>query len=218
MNDLLPLFPLGTVLFPGMPLPLQVFEPRYRELVNDLMQGQEPRVFGVVAIREGHEVGVEAVRSLYDVGCVAAVRRVEALPDGRFALMTTGSRRFRIAELDESRSYLQARADLLDEPVGDRDTVDSITDAVRRAFADYMAAVGDPDRPIELPEDPGLLSYLVAATMVIGLPERQDLLESPSTAQRLTRELDLLKRELGLMRTLRTMPMTPQQLPRHSQN
>jgi len=218
VNDLLPLFPLGTVLFPGMSLPLQVFEPRYRELVNDLMAGPEPRVFGVVAIREGHEVGSEAVRSLYDVGSVAVVRRVEALPDGRFALMTTGSRRYRIAELDESRAYLQARVELLDEPVGDRDSVERITEPVRDAYADYVATVGDSDRQLELPEDPGLLSYLVAATMVIGLPERQELLEAATTAQRLAREHDLLNRELGLMRTLHTMPLTPQQLPRHSQN
>lgn len=218
MNDLLPLFPLGTVLFPGMPLPLQVFEPRYRELVNDLMAGPEPRVFGVVAIREGHEVGVEAVRSLYDVGCVAVVRQVEGLPDGRFAVMTTGSRRFRTVDLDESRAYLQARVELLDEPAGARDSVDRSTESVRAAFADYVATLGDPERQLDLPEDPGLLSYLVAATMVIALPERQELLELPTTEQRLAREHELLTRELGLMRTLRTMPLTPRRLPRTSQN
>jgi Lon protease-like protein len=217
VNDLLPLFPLGTVLFPGMPLPLQVFEPRYRELVNELLSGPEPRTFGVVAIREGHEVGTAAVRSLYGVGCVAVVRRVEALPDGRFAMMTTGSRRFRIVETDESRPYLQARVELLDEPTGDSDLA-GINDSVRKAFADYAATLGDPGRGIDPPEDPGLLSYLVATTMVISLPERQELLEVSTTSQRLAREHDLLNRELGLMRTLRTMPVTPQQLPRHSQN
>jgi hypothetical protein len=108
--------------------------------------------------------------------------------------------------------------ELLDEPVGDRDSVERITRSVRNSYADYIATVGDSDRQLELPEDPGLLSYLVAATMVIGLPERQELLESATTAQRLAREHDLLNRELGLMRTLRTMPMSPQQLPRHSQN
>jgi Lon protease-like protein len=217
VNDPLPLFPLGTVLFPGMPLPLRVFEPRYRQLVTDLLAGPEPRTFGVVAIREGHEVGTDAVRSLYGVGCAAIVRRVEALPDGRFALMTTGSRRFRVVETDESRPYLQARVELLDEPTGDGDLA-GIADSVRKAFADYAATLGDPDRGIDLPEDPGLLSYLVATTTVISLPERQELLEVPVTSQRLAREQDLLNRELGLMRTLRTMPMTPQQLPRHSQN
>ena len=218
MNDPLPLFPLGTVLFPGIPLPLHVFEPRYRELVTDLLAGPEPRVFGVVAIREGHEVGAEAVRSLYDVGCVAVVRRVEAAPDGRFALMTTGSRRFRITEVDGSRSYLQAHVDLLDEPSGDPDGLDSLAESVRQAFDDYRSTVGEPDVAIDLPVDPTVLSYLVAATMVIAVPERQELLELPATSHRLARERELLHRELGLMRTLRTMPVTPQQLPRHSQN
>ena len=218
MNEPLPLFPLGTVLFPGIPLPLHVFEPRYRELVTDLLAGPEPRVFGVVAIREGHEVGAEAVRSLYDVGCVAVVRRVEAAPDGRFALMTTGSRRFRIREVDGSRSYLQAHVHLLDEPSGDPDELGSLAESVRQAFDDYRSTVGEPDVAIELPVDPAVLSYFVAATMIIAVPERQELLELPATSHRLARERELLHRELGLMRTLRTMPVTPQQLPRHSQN
>lgn len=217
MNDPLPLFPLGTVLFPGLPLPLRVFEPRYRDLVADLMAGPEPRVFGVVAIREGHEVGSDAVRSLYDVGCVAVVRRVEALPGGQFAVMTTGSRRFRLSDVDESRPYLQARVELIDETLG-ADDVASVVDAVRRAFIDYRTTLGNAELPADLPDDPAMLSYLVAATTVIPLPERQALLEVADTATRLARERDLLNRELGLMRTLRTMPVTPQQLPRHSQN
>ena len=217
MTELLPLFPLGTVLFPGIPLPLHVFEPRYRELVSDLLAGPEPRVFGVVAIREGHEVGVDAVRALYDVGCVAVVREVEASPDGRFALMTTGGRRFRVTELDQSRPYLQAQVEFLEEP-SDDDEVAGVASSVRRVFIDYRATLGGADLGFELPEDPTWLSFLVAATSVIALPERQELLEIPDTRQRLTREAELLHRELGLMRTLRTMPVTPQQLPRHSQN
>ena len=217
MSDPLPLFPLGTVLFPGVPLPLQVFEPRYRQLVSDLMDRPEPRIFGVVAIREGHEVGADAVRSLYDVGCLAVVRRVEAFPDGRFALMTTGSRRFRIDQFDDSQPYLQARVELLDEPTGD-ERVASAADSVRRAFADYRSTLGGAQLPDDLPDDPALLSYLVAATAVLSLPERQELLEIADSGARLAREADLLNRELGLMRTLRTMPVAPQQLPRHSQN
>jgi uncharacterized protein len=216
MDGLLPLFPLGTVLFPGIPLPLHVFEPRYRELVSDLMDRPEPRVFGVVAIREGHEVGTDAVRSLYDVGCIAVVRRVEEMPDGRFALMTTGTRRFRIEQIDESRAYLQAAVALLDDAAAD-DRLPQLTDTVRRSFDDYRRRLGQ-DASIDLPEDAGLLSYLVAATMVVSLPERQQLLEAADVGERLAREADLLSRELGLMRTLRTMPVTPQQLPRHSQN
>jgi Lon protease-like protein len=187
-------------------------------MVADLLATPEPRLFGVVAIREGHEVGTDAVRSLYDVGCVAVVRRAEALPDGRFALMTTGSRRFRFDELDASRPYLQVDAHLLDEPTGDNGDLVEVADVVRRTYADYRDTLGDADPSIELPDDPRLLSYLVAATVAVSLPERQQLLEAADTRARLARELDLLNRELGLMRSLRTMPMPPQQLPRHSQN
>ena len=74
MTHLLPLFPLGTVLFPGGLLPLHIFEPRYRALMHDLMSEPEPWSFGVVAIREGHEVGADSLRSLYDVGCNAVIR------------------------------------------------------------------------------------------------------------------------------------------------
>lgn len=218
MNEPLPLFPLGTVLFPGIPLPLHVFEPRYRALVTDLMAGPEPRVFGVVAIKEGHEVGADAVRSLYDVGCVAVVRRVEAVPDGRFAVMTTGSRRFRFTDVNESRPYLRARVELLDEPAGDAGAVERSAESVRRAFADYRNALGATDPVVDLPSDPTVLSYLVAATMVVSLPERQQLLESADTQHRLAHEAQLLTRELELIHTLGAMPLTPEQLPRHSQN
>jgi uncharacterized protein len=79
----LPLFPLGTVLLPGSPLPLRIFEPRYRQLVADLLElPAANRGFGVVAIREGHEVGSESVRALYEVGCLALVTEIEESPDG----------------------------------------------------------------------------------------------------------------------------------------
>jgi len=216
--DRLPLFPLGTVLFPGAPLPLHVFEPRYRELVQDLLAAPEPRAFGVVAIREGHEVGADALRSLYDVGCVALVQRVDALPDGRFAVMTVGTRRFRLLRTDDSRPYLQADVELLTEPEVTGSSVTRLVDGVRRTFADYHSALADPDSELELPDDPALMSYVVAATLLLGLPDRQALLEAPNTEQRLQLEADLLKRELGLIRTLRTVPMGQAPLPRHSQN
>ena len=218
MVDRLPLFPLGTVLFPGAPLPLHVFEPRYRELVHDLLAAPEPRAFGVVAIREGHEVGSDALRSLYDVGCVALVRRVDRLPDGRFAVMTVGTRRFRLTETDDSRPYLQADVELLTEPAVDNGSVTELVEGVRRAFTDYHSALADPGSEVELPDDPALLSYVVAAALVLALPERQALLEAPDTVQRLRMEADLLKRELGLIRTMRTVPMGQPPLPRHSQN
>ena len=71
MGEMLPLFPLGAVLYPGMLLPLHIFEERYRQLVSDLLDGAGPRRFGVIAIRKGRETGIDGVRSLYEIGCAA---------------------------------------------------------------------------------------------------------------------------------------------------
>src|SRR6202020_2166961 len=95
MSARLPLFPLGTVLFPGLLLPLHIFEERYRQLVRDLLSEPEPRQFGVIAIRKGRETGIDGVHSLYPIGCIAALRRVERLEDGRFDLVTVGTQRVR---------------------------------------------------------------------------------------------------------------------------
>lgn len=218
VSDRLPVFPLGTVLFPHVLLPLQVFEPRYREMMTDLMAGPEPWSFVVVAIREGHEVGADSVRSLYDVGCLALVRRAERLPDGRFALMLQGTKRCWLGELDHSRPYLQADVELLDDEHGDVGTVVEPADEVRRLFADYLGELRGAGASADLPDDPGALSFAVASLLVAALAERQALLEQHDTGERLRAESALLTRELALMRTLRTMPVNSPRLPPHSQN
>src|SRR4051794_6839646 len=101
MAQRLPLFPLSTVLVPGLVLPLHIFEPRYRQLVSDLEAlPEDDREFGVVAIREGREVGAGSLRALYDVGCAATLQQVTQLPDGRSQILSTGARRFRLLDLD----------------------------------------------------------------------------------------------------------------------
>src|SRR5215831_15157203 len=103
MSQTMPLFPLGTVLFPGLVLPLHIFEERYRQLVRELIQRPDdvPKRFGVVAIREGREVGPDGIRALHEVGCAAELRAVEPYDDGRFDIVTTGSHRFRLTAIDE---------------------------------------------------------------------------------------------------------------------
>ena len=109
MTDLMPIFPLGTVLYPGLLLPLHIFEDRYRQLVRDLvaLPDDAERRFGVVAIREGREVGSDGVRALHEVGCTAELSQVEAYEDGRFDLVTVGATRFRVLAIDTSMPYLQ---------------------------------------------------------------------------------------------------------------
>ena len=96
----LPLFPLGTVLVPGAALPLQIFEPRYLVLLSDLIEALEEPEFGVVAIRQGHEVGPDAVRDLHEVGCVARASHAVTIGEGRFLLLSEGSRRFHLDAID----------------------------------------------------------------------------------------------------------------------
>lgn len=213
----LALFPLGTVLYPGLVLPLHVFEARYRALVRDLAEAPEDdRGFGVVAIRRGHEVGAEGVRALYAVGCLAQLRQVRPYADGRFDLVTTGGPRFRIGSLDaDSAPYLQADVDLLDEPDGAAagplaHSVAGLWQAYRQALA---AGAGSPEGLAGAPElaadpsgDPARLSYLVAAGSTLDLADKQRLLEEPDTTGRLRRELAILRRETALLRLLPSLP------------
>ncbi len=202
-NARLPLFPLGTVLFPGMLLPLHVFEERYRQLVRDLLVApHESRVFGVVAIREGREVGSDGVRALHGVGCVARLRRVEPYDDGRFDVVTSGSQRFRLVALDESRPYLRGEVELLGEPDGRRAA--DLASRVAAAYAVYRKALGAAEE--ESADDARALSYSVAAGAVLDLTVRQRLLEVPDTASRLTAELVLLRRETTLLSVLPSLP------------
>src|ERR1700684_3070134 len=101
MSEMLPLFPLGTVLYPGLLLPLHIFEDRYRRLVRDLLAGPSPQQFGVIAIKKGRETGIDGISSLHKIGCVATLRQVSERDDGGFDLVAVGTQRFRLLELDD---------------------------------------------------------------------------------------------------------------------
>jgi uncharacterized protein len=215
MPDTLPLLPLGSVLFPGVVLPLHVFEPRYRQLVADLKDLPEgtARTFGVVAIRDGHEVGEDAVNSVYDVGCTAQISTIESHEDGRFSLVTTGVRRFRLLAVDSSGPYLRGEVDLLDEPTGpDAPTLKTSSIALLLGYQRALATLrGIRLGPIpELPDDPTVLSYLIGAAMVLDVRDKQRLLACADTAARLRREQMLLRRETLLIKELRALPAVDQ--------
>ena len=210
MSEPLPLFPLGTVLYPGLLLPLHIFEERYRQLVRDLLAGSEPGQFGVIAIRKGRETGVDGVSALYEIGCIAALRQVREHSDGRFDLVTAGTQRFRLVSLEHGRPYLQGVVDLLAEGTGDEAAAGAAARAVQRAFHDYLVTLaprgtGEVTIP-DLPDEPIALSYLVAASMVVDLPDRQALLAEPDALQRLQAERELLARETAMLRTFTSAP------------
>jgi uncharacterized protein len=210
MSEPLPLFPLGTVLYPGLLLPLHIFEERYRQLVRDLLAGAEPGRFGVIAIRTGRETGVDGVSALYEIGCIAVLRQVREHPDGRFDLVTAGTQRFRLVSLEHGRPYLRGVVDLLAEDTGDQAAAGAAVRAVQRAFHDYLvtlAARGTGEVTIpDLPDEPIALSYLVAASVVVDLPDRQALLAEPDALRRLQAERELLSRETAMLRTFTSAP------------
>lgn len=211
MPERLPLFPLHAVLVPGLVMPLTVFEPRYVQLVEDLLaRPEEQRAFGVVALRSGREAGQEhRLESLHEVGCTAVVREVTET-DGRYELVTSGAVRFRLEGLDESAGtpYLTGVVSPLPDSADGEGDDALLAAAVAERWTRYrqrlgIAATGIPGG---IPSDASVLSYLVAAGMVLDLPERQALLELPDTASRLAAERRLLSRELVLIEELRSLP------------
>ena len=200
---MLPLFPLTTVLFPGMRLPLHIFEQRYQKLVADLLEQPEPRQFGVIAIRKGRETGVDGVTALYDVGCVATVRQVDPREDGQFDLLTVGTQRFRLLRMDRSRPYFQGEVELLAEETGDAAAAAYATQRVQAAFRGYLNALAD--------RGGGVIS-------VADLPDRQSLLAAPDAVTRLRAERALLARETGMLRATTSRPAPDFKYETHSPN
>jgi hypothetical protein len=187
------MFPLGTVLLPGMFLPLHVFEPRYRVLVHDCMSGIPE--FGVALIERGQEVG--GGDSRFSVGCVARILEAGELPDGRFALATVGVRRIRVTSwLPEDPYPLAEVEDWLDPPSadGDREQRDIVASDLRRVLA-LAVEVGDVDSSaagVELADDVELASYQLAALTPAGPLDRLNLLAAPTVRDRLDRVSSLL--------------------------
>ncbi|MFC0597075.1 LON peptidase substrate-binding domain-containing protein [Streptomyces palmae] len=236
----LPLFPLNTVLFPGLVLPLNVFEERYRALMRDLSALPEgaPRRFGVVAIRDGHEVapsgagmpdatappargaaagfGADPIRAFHTVGCVADAATIRPREDGGFEALATGTTRFRLLSVDSSGPYLTG--EVADFPEQEGDGAGALASGVLRAFRTYQKRLaGSRERTLagqqELPEEPTVVSYLVAAATVLDTSVKQRLLQAPDTASRLADELKLLRAETAVMGKLPSLPLVdpPQQ-------
>ncbi|POM23969.1 Lon protease 2 [Actinomadura rubteroloni] len=209
MTERLPLFPLGTVLFPGMALSLRVFEDRYLALVRDLLDGPGPRRFGVVSIELGHEVGPGAALRLAEVGCVAELRDATLQADGKYDVAAVGGRRFRMKGTDSSRPYLRAEVEYLPEEEGAE--VDAAAVAAMAAFRRYRRALAAAGAGIADPTAPGdrvRLSYEIAAAAVLDGHDKRRLLAAEDAAQRLRAARTMIRRETRLLRAFPTLPGT----------
>jgi Lon protease-like protein len=211
MGDTLPMFPLNAVLFPGMSVPLRVFEDRYRALVHHLLRVEDPteRVFGSVGIREGYEVGEHGAQWLFRVGCRVKMTEVEALADGTFDLVAVGLDRIELERLDTTGTYPVGHVTPLAEhevPVPD-----ALAATARMTFEAYREALLEIDREPpgdDLPRDPAYLSWALAALAPLTLAQRQALLEAEDAESRLLMVTDALRTELRTMRVFPSLPAT----------
>ena len=195
------MFPLHVVLFPGRPLPLHLFEQRYRTMLEDCESNDG--VFGVVAIRAGREVGEDA--ELFRVGTTARITRVERLKDGRANILAIGEDRFRIVEQLPADPYNRAIVDGMDD-VDVNEAPNGRAAALRERLGPYLRGLGaSPDILERLPDDSATLAWLGCAALQIEVPEQQRLLELGSTAERVTQVTELIKRESGIMRRFGTV-------------
>jgi len=206
-----PLFPLNAVVFPGVVTPLHIFEDRYRQLVQHLLdRDDDDRHIGVVAIRDGYEVGDLAVHSAHRVGCEAVVSDVQRRRDGRFDIEVVGRRRLRVDGMDESLPYLVGDVTYLPDVEGS-----GVTEAAGQAlaaFGAYRVRLGEMRGSeidvADMPRDPLMLSYALAAGGLFMMSDRQALLEEPDTTSRLTRLARLLRDETAAMTALPSLPAT----------
>lgn len=211
VTEPLPMFPLNTVLFPGVSVPLRVFEDRYRALVHHLLRVENPtdRIFGSVAIREGYEVGDHGAQSLYRVGCRVRMTDVESHPDGTFDMVAVGLDRIQLDRLDPSGTF--PRGDVTPLPDETPPVPKELTERARAMFTAYRVALteirGDP-YPAELPQDPTYLSWTLSALAPLPMPDRQALLEAEDAGLRLTLVTDLLRSELRAMNVIPSLPAT----------
>ncbi len=198
----LSIFPLHTVLFPGTPLPLHIFEPRYRLMIQETLRHDSS--FGVALIKQG----VEALGPLPEphlVGCVANIAQVEHLPDGRMNILAVGEERFRILTLDRSSPFLKAKVEIIPMEVPQTLSVAREAKHLRPWITAYLRVLKEitneslPLEKLTLPHDSLPLLYFAASLLQIPLIEKQDLLEAETSAHLLSKLKRLYRREIGLL-------------------
>lgn len=196
----LPLFPLNTVLFPGMPLNLHIFEERYKHMMQECIESSQP--FGVVLIKQGLEA-LGPLADPHEIGCTARVIEVEPLSEGRMNIVALGQERFRILMLDRDKEYLVGKVELY--PLGEKDKMNLIETGNRlhpwvKRYMDILSQASETDLKSEyLPNDPVALAYLAAVLLQVPPREKQSLLAAQDANGFLDEMYDLYRREVVLL-------------------
>ncbi|MCE9596699.1 MAG: LON peptidase substrate-binding domain-containing protein [Spirochaetia bacterium] len=202
MDPLKPIFPLGTVLFPGLPLPLHIFEERYKQMMRICID--DPKPFVVALIRKGQEA-LGGLAEPFAVGTSASIRKVDYLEDGKLNLLATGVERVRILQMSQERPYLSGKIEPF--PYPDEDITEEAT-ALRSIAAEFMQVISKSHRlsDIELPELNQDLIFLCASILPVSCQIRQSFLETERLSD-LARDLhDRIERQLALIAAVGTEP------------
>jgi hypothetical protein len=197
----LPLFPLQTVLFPGMSLPLHIFEERYKLMITRCVERSEP--FGVVLIRTGEEVGPGA--TIYEIGTTAHITQVERLPGGRMNIASLGYKRFKVIELHFDEPYLVGLVEdfpvLNAQPMGAK-AITAKLRPVLQSYLDIFAELGNLEKMQDLPDDPETIAFLTAIMLRTPMRDKQELLAIPDLVDLLRSEYRILHREAQILKLL----------------
>jgi uncharacterized protein len=211
MAETLPMFPLNSVLFPTMSVPLHVFEDRYRALVKHVLAEPDParRVFGSVAIREGYEVGEHGKQELHRVGCRLQITEATAHADGTFDILTVARDRFRLNRLETGGPFpIGEVTNIIDESTL---VPEGLVETATVTFADYRSVLSEIRAdPLTgpLPRDPVYLAWVLASAAPLTFPDRQALLEVTDPGERLTMVTNLFRSELRAMSVIPSLPAT----------
>ena len=217
MSQQLPMFPLNTVLFPGMRMPLNVFEKRYRALVRHLLTEEMPRnrLLGTVAIRAGYEVGEHGAQAVHTTGVVLQMTECAPHADGGFEIEVLARQRMHLLEMgtsDGSPGFPQGEVELLEDDEPDLADADDQARRALETFETYRGRLaelrGEILRSGSFGSDPSFLSYALSATALLPLHQRQQLLEADSAADRLRQLRHFLNDEMRAMRALPSLPAT----------
>lgn len=196
----IPLFPLpNVVLFPNVTLPLHIFEPRYREMVRDALEGD--RIIGMVLLRPGWEKDYEGRPDIYEVGCAGLITHAERTEDGRYNLVLRGLEKFRIRQEDHQRSYRLAEVETILEPMSERDR--EVMHAERRRLETLLVPQPegrgvDPKMPPSMPDEE--LVNALAQYLDLEVVEKQALLERDGLVARCRSLIDLLEMKVLIAR------------------
>lgn len=204
----LSLFPLNTVLFPGMPLALHIFEDRYKLMIGECIEARKP--FGVVLIKKGTEA-LGPLADPYLVGCMAQITQVQRLGEGRMNIAAIGRERFRILSLDRASPYLVGQVEEYPLFTLGLETLSSTAEKLRPLISQYMTELSQIEGvdldPSQIPQEPVKLAYFAAALLQVPSEQKQNLLSTDEAAEMLNDMHHLYRQEVSFVKHMLQQPL-----------